>query len=44
MGRKTGDKSRYNKARRKKLERRVMTRALRKEMQAKADGVVAAPA
>jgi hypothetical protein len=41
MGVKTGDKGRYNKARRKKLARRVSMRALRKELQATA---AAAPA
>jgi hypothetical protein len=44
MGRKTGDKGRFNKARRKKLARRVLTRALRKELQTKADATAAASA
>jgi hypothetical protein len=41
MGVKTGDKARYNKARKKRLARRVSMRALRKELQANA---AAAPA
>lgn len=42
MGVKTGDKSRYNKSRRKKFARRLEMRALRKQLLAKAGG--AAPA
>jgi predicted metalloprotease len=43
MGRVTGDKSRYNKMRQKKLARRINMRSLRKELQAKADAGAAAP-
>jgi hypothetical protein len=42
MGRVTGDKSRYNKMRLKRLERRLSMRALRKDLQAKADAGPAA--
>jgi hypothetical protein len=44
MGRKTGDKSRYNKMRLKRLARRLGMRALRKDLQAKADSGGAAAA
>ena len=36
MGRVTGDKARFNKLRRKKLARRVVTRALAKTLRAEA--------
>jgi len=42
MGLKTGDKARYHRARRKKLDRRVRMRALRKELQANAPAASAA--
>ena len=44
MGRITGDKSRYNKLRLRKLARRLSMRALRKDLQAKADSGAAATA
>jgi hypothetical protein len=44
MGRVCGDKSRFNKHRKKKLARRVAMRALGKELRANAAATKAAPA